>query len=232
VVQACALAQRSLGSPFPCLDVNVASGPEPGFAVLRAPGSPTHIIVAPLVRIPGIESSVLQKSEAGTYWRAALNVRPLVQAGAPTNVPLSSIGLAINSDLTRSQDQLHIHAECIKPRILITVRAQSAGLTDVWQPLPEPIDRSPFFARRASKDEITGGNLFAELARLPGEQGDLSGVTAAVIGLDPGGDEGGFVVLGSRSRRRTVEGFFQDDCTRRASTEWLKERGRIVSLGS
>jgi CDP-diacylglycerol pyrophosphatase len=145
-------------------------------------------------------------------------------------VPLGSVGLAINSDLTRSQDQLHIHAECIKPRILATVRAQSAGLTDVWQPLPGLIDRSRFFARVASRDEITSGNLFTSLTQLPGTGGHLSGVTAAVISQNDADEKGVFIVLGSRSRRRTVERLFEKDCSRRAS--WLKDRGRAVSVGS
>jgi CDP-diacylglycerol pyrophosphatase len=196
--------------------------------VLRAPRSSTHILVTPLEKIEGIESPSLLATQAGAYWRAALTARHFVQEAGPRDLPLSAVGLAINSELTRSQDHLHIHAECFKPRILASVRAYASRAGDRWHEFPDSLDRSRFYVRRIKKETLmAGGNLFATLADLPGAPRGLSGVTAAVLSLGRTDEE--LIVLGSRTRTRTVEGLFQSDCLFGASRDWEKVRPGLAA---
>lgn len=219
VVRACTLAQDTLGHPFPCLRVSPADGPAPRTAVLRAPGSPTHIILVPTARIPGIEDPLLQHAPYGALWPAALAARRFVREGASFPVPPAAVALAVNADATRSQDQLHIHAECLRPALLAAVRGERGALGPAWHALPQPLAGDRFVARLVSASEFASGNLFASLAEAPGLPRDLSGVTAFLLAADAR-DEGVYIALASATRRRTVERLFDADCrtTRRLAS--------------
>lgn len=216
VVRSCALARETLGTALPCLVVEPAAERAPGYAILRAPGSPTHVIATPTVPISGIESAAVLRPEAGAYWRAALAARRFVQDGASGPVPLGDIGLAINSERTRSQDQLHIHAECLAPPVLAAARAQDWTGGPGWQPLERPVFSDRFVGRRVSADEIGSGNVFAILSSLPGGRGDSDrqmGTIAAI--LVPAADEraDGYILLASRARRQSIEELLDASCS-------------------
>lgn len=210
VVRSCVLAKASLGTSFPCLEVSPPSAGEPGFAVIRAPGQATHIIVTPTDQITGIESPLLLQPQAGGYWRAALAARRFVVEASIGPASLDSVGLALNSERTRSQDQLHIHAECVRPDVLQAIRAQSGEIGPAWRPLPHTVDRERLFARTVTSATLAHDNLFALLAELPGIRGDLSHVTALVVpsGIEP--DR--FYVMAGASRSRSIEGYLNESC--------------------
>src|SRR3984893_1376259 len=111
----CLPAYRSIGVAFPCAEVNIANGLDRGFAVLQAPSSAAHVIVVPTIRISGIESPALLEENAPNYWEAAWDARRFVEEGARRRLPRDKIGMAINSTVSRSQDQLHIHVACVAP---------------------------------------------------------------------------------------------------------------------
>jgi len=105
VVRSCVLAKRTTGLAIPCLEADLGEGSNLGFVVLRPPLRPTHILVVPTNRIVGIESPVLQRPEAGAYWRAALSARGLVVSAVDGRIPSESVGMAVNSTESRSQDR-------------------------------------------------------------------------------------------------------------------------------
>ncbi len=211
VVRSCVLAKASFGTPFPCLEVSPGRAGEPGFAVIRAPGQTTHVIVTPTDEIPGIESPLVLKPIAGGYWRAALAARRFVVEGSNGRATLDTIGLALNSERTRSQDQLHIHAECVRPDVLQAIRAQAGEIGQAWRLLAHPVDRDRLFARTVTPATLAKDNLFELLSELPGLRGDLSHVTALVVPSGEGEPEHFYVVAGS-SRIRTIEGYLNESC--------------------
>lgn len=211
VVRSCVLAKASLGTPFPCLEVSPPTPGEPGFAVIRAPSHTTHIIVTPTDHIPGIESPLLLQPAAGAYWRAALAARRLVVEASNGRASLDAVGLALNSERTRSQDQLHIHAECVRPEILQAIRAQSGEIGAAWRVLAHPVDRERLFARTVTAATLASDNLFAILAEIPGIHGDLSHVTVLVVAAG-GGEAERFHVIAGSSRSRTIEVYLDESC--------------------
>ena len=212
VVRSCVLAKASLGTPFPCLEVSPPRAGEPGFAVIRAPGQTTHIIVTPTDQITGIESPLLLEPKAGGYWRAALAARHFVVETSNGRASLDVVGLALNSERTRSQDQLHIHAECVRPDVLQAIRGQAGEIGPAWRLLAHPVDRDRLFARTVSAATIAKDNLFALLAELPGLHGDLSHVTALVVPAGGGGEPDRFHVVAGSSRSRSIEGYLNGSC--------------------
>ncbi|NNM74055.1 CDP-diacylglycerol diphosphatase [Enterovirga aerilata] len=209
VVRSCIVAQNTIGSPFPCLKVDAGRGAEPGYAIVRAPDRSTHIIVTPLVHIAGVESPKVLRDGAGAYWRAAFAARRYVIESAGGRIGESAVGLALNSMDTRSQDQLHIHAECFRPDVMAALRADRVPPGSGWHPVRAVIDRERYLARAVSRDDLASGNLFEVVATLPGAGGDLS---RSKVLLVEAGDH--FILAATRSSRRSIENLLDHGCSR------------------
>jgi hypothetical protein len=81
-VLACRTNFKLIGSPFPCLQVDLTGGEERGYVVLRSPIGPSDTILAPTRRITGIEDPSLQLPDAPDYFEAAWRARALVKGAA------------------------------------------------------------------------------------------------------------------------------------------------------
>lgn len=217
VEQTCVLNQRATGSPFPCLTVDLTGG----FAVLRAPFRQTHVVTMPLLRISGVEDPVLQRSGGRDAFEAAWQARHYVQDELKRPLQPVDVGLAVNSRYTRSQDQLHIHVDCVNQ----TVRDRLAGLvpglpTDRWQPAAFIWKGQSYAARRLDRTDLTGINVFALAAELPAIAAAPSRTTLAAVGARRPDGGTGFVLMAGQSNPRsammqsTSEDLLDHDCRR------------------
>lgn len=207
VVRTCVAMNDRFRSPFPCL--RVENGPQ-GFAILRAPGSRTHLLVTPIIPVRGLEDSAL-RSSASPYWQAALDARGLVLDGAaPTQRQLGDVALAVNSRRSRSQDHLHIHVACAAPEMLRVLRRNAASIGPVWSALPDPIEDSIYWARRVSGTSAAGENIFVSLHELPN---GMRPKTATVGAISLSGDgKGDFVQLASDQADSSAEDLLDTSC--------------------
>ena len=115
-VQACVADFRLTGSPFPCLMVNLGAGEARGYVVLRAPFDPDTILT-PTRKVSGIEDPWLRSRAAPNYFADAWRARELLEGPDGRPPAPDDFALAVNSELTRSQDQFHIHLGCLAPSI-------------------------------------------------------------------------------------------------------------------
>jgi CDP-diacylglycerol pyrophosphatase len=115
VVQACVADFRLIGAAFPCLEVDLNGGEERGYVVLRDPLNPDTILT-PTRRVTGIEDPWLRSREAPNYFADAWRAQPLLERPAGRPEP-DDFALAVNSALTRGQDQFHIHLGCLAPAV-------------------------------------------------------------------------------------------------------------------
>ena len=88
------------------------------YAILKdISGRAQHLLI-PTDRVTGIESPQILDAGAPSYWADAWTSRRYVEAslGKSLNQPLADnqIGIEINSEYRRSQDQLHIHIDCMR----------------------------------------------------------------------------------------------------------------------
>ena len=115
VVRTCASAYRMMGVAFPCLKVDLPGGVlDKGYAVLR-PLKSDDLILSPTHQSPGVEDPFLQSPEAPNYFAAAWAARSFLK-GPDGNPPRrEEVALIVNSEGSRSQDQLHIHIGCLRP---------------------------------------------------------------------------------------------------------------------
>lgn len=160
-LQFCILAKMTSGLTFPCLSVELSEQNRPGTAVLRAPGRRTHIVVMPTDDVPGVEAPELRGSAGVTYWQAALAARSLVTDSLKGRIQIDDVGVAVNSVGGRSQDQLHIHVDCVRPSVGKALKQFGPAVSSEWSLFPIALRGSKFYAKRVSDDQMANLNPFA-----------------------------------------------------------------------
>ena len=156
-VQACRTNFKLIGSPFPCLQVDLTGGEERGYVVLRSPIGPSDTILAPTRRVIGIEDPWLQLPDAPDYFEAAWRARALLKGADDGRPGPDHYALAVNSALTRSQDQFHIHIGCLAPAFRRWLPDLLAKLpSGQWAPLDVAMAGSSFRALRLGRTDLRG----------------------------------------------------------------------------
>ncbi|MDP4022807.1 CDP-diacylglycerol diphosphatase [Methylobacterium sp. NEAU 140] len=211
-LKTCVLAKRLAGKTFPCLSVDLGDGERPGSAVLRAPGQPTHTVVMPTVTVSGLEAPVLRGPHGTAYWRAALDARRFVTEPLKGRLPPDAVGLAVNSARGRSQDQLHIHLDCLRPSVRAALERHGRGVRARWAPFPVPLAGDRFLAMRVPAAAVEDFNPFAALTGLPGRR-DLSRTSFAAVPTQPGDPEPGLILLAYRAPAASAEDVMDHTCT-------------------
>lgn len=211
-LKTCVLAKRLANRTFPCLSVDLGDADRPGSAVLRAPGEPTHSVVMPTDTVAGLEAPVLRGPRGAAYWRAALAARPLVSDVLKGKLSPAEVGLAVNSAWGRSQDQLHIHLDCLKPSVLKAVRAHGRQVRHTWSRFPVPLAGDRYYALRVPEAEAAQFNPFAALHTLPGARPDLHRTSFAALATPPGDPEPGYILLAYRAPSASAEDVMDHSC--------------------
>ena len=187
--------------PYPCLHVNLGQGVDKGFALLKDRNGATQLLLIPTAKITGIESPEIQRPEATNYFAEAWHARAFLEALAHKPLPRTAVSLAINSKFSRSQNQLHIHLDCLRQDISETLRAAAIG--DTWTPLDFASSGHHYLARRVPGDELSV-NPFKLLAdEVPGAKENMEQQTLVVVGAASKDGLPGFIILQSRVDRAT-----------------------------
>jgi CDP-diacylglycerol pyrophosphatase len=130
----CVPAARTRGDAGICANVDLPKH----VAILRdREGVAQHLLI-PTDRISGIESPALLAPDAPNYWADAWNARryveaTLVKAKRP-ELADNQIGLEINSAMRRSQEQLHIHIDCMRADAVVALAAHRSDPPRNWAP--------------------------------------------------------------------------------------------------
>jgi CDP-diacylglycerol pyrophosphatase len=180
--------------PKPCLEVDLDDGIEKGFAVLKDIGSKAQVLLIPTARVPGIESPSVLAPDAPNYFADAWEARRYIDEALHRTLPRDEIGLAINSAPSRSQDQLHIHVDCIRSDLRDLLRARETLIGSRWVPLS--FLGHPYEVIWVPGDRLGSTNPFRLLAeKLHGEVKDMGDRTLVVVGSSRAGGTKGFVIF-------------------------------------
>jgi CDP-diacylglycerol pyrophosphatase len=219
VEQACLLDSATTGSAFPCLEVNLTGGVERGFAILRAPLRQSHIVAMPTIRVSGIEDMRLRAPDGPNYMSDAWNARHFVQAEVERPLAWNDLGLAVNSRMTRSQDQLHIHIDCVRHGIKSALMARLAQIPAAeWLPSGFLYQGQSYWARRLDTTDLSGANVFALADEIPAVRAHPDRTVLAVIGVTESPGRNGFLLLAGQSdpnraaRQSTSEHLLDHSC--------------------
>jgi CDP-diacylglycerol pyrophosphatase len=185
--------------PAPCALVDLSQGTTRGYVVFKDRVGATQFLVLPTARIPGIESPLLLAPGAPDYLQDAWAARRFVEARAPAPLTRADLSLAVNSVFGRSQNQLHIHIDCLRPEVRAALARHLAGIGDRWRPFPVPLAGHRYIARRLLRPDLAGVNPFLLLAEAaPAVRAHMGDYTLVVAGVSFAGRPG-FVLLADRA---------------------------------
>jgi len=187
----CVPDQQAKGTPDPCAQVDLNHGT----AVLKDIVGATQFLLIPTAKITGIEDPAILAPSAPNYFAAAWAARGMVDQRAQQTMPRDTISLAINSAYGRSQNQLHIHIDCLRRDVADALRAHAGAVGKEWAPFPVKLLGHPYLARRIAQQDLSGANPFTLLAEgVPGARADMGKWTLVAAGATIGGAPG-FILL-------------------------------------
>jgi CDP-diacylglycerol pyrophosphatase len=193
----CVQDQQIFANPAPCAEVNLTDG----YVILKDPNpsAPTHFLLIPTARVTGIEDPAILSPGAPNYWTQAWHARRYVDQRAGRVLGRDELSLAINSVYGRSQDQLHIHIDCIKPAVRAALRAHANAIGPNWAPFPVLLGGEPYLAKRIEGSDLDGVSLFQLLAALPETHAAMGELSLVVTGETGASGRPGFILLAGRS---------------------------------
>jgi CDP-diacylglycerol pyrophosphatase len=154
----CVADQQSHGDPAPCVSVNLAER----WALFKDDDGNTQFLLIPTNRVTGIEDPFILTEQAPNYWKAAWAAHRFVDQRAARSLTSDQIALAINAQSARSQDQLHIHIDCIRADVRDALRLVQPQIDANWMRIT--VSGQQYEVRWLSADDLHSKNLFALVA--------------------------------------------------------------------
>jgi CDP-diacylglycerol pyrophosphatase len=189
----CVPNQQRHRDPAPCAVVDAAGG----FAVLKDIEGAEQFLLIPTARIRGIESPEVLRPGAANYFADAWAQVPLMEARLRRALPREDVALAVNSPFARSQDQLHIHIDCISPQVHDALARQLAEIGTGWTDLRVPLAGHHYRALRIPGRRLGPVDPFRLLAAsLDDPASEMGRHTLVLVGA--AFPEPGFILLDGR----------------------------------
>ena len=206
--------------PAPCAAVSLAGG----YAVLKDIVGATQFLVIPTARVSGIEDPAVLQPDAPDWFADAWQARHLAEARLGHALPRGAVALAVNAVSGRSQNQLHVHVDCLRADVAATLSRLAPAVGPAWAPLPAATPTSPapapapaggaapevdagtaqgtlpgtgsahWQAMRVTGDSLAGVRPFLRLADGLGARADMGEWTLVVVGTGPA-EAPGFLLL-------------------------------------
>lgn len=192
----CVPHEEAERDPSPCSLVNIPDGVGKGYVVLKDLTGIAQFLLIPTARISGIEDPELLDPEATNYFDAAWQERYFVEERLASPVPRDAMTLAINSMYGRSQNQLHIHIDCIRADVRAAIDANLDKVEGVWTPFPVQLAGHHYRSIRINNETLANVNPFRVLAdKDPQASTDMGKHTLVVVGATFPDTGVGFVLL-------------------------------------
>lgn len=188
----CVVDQTKFGLPAPCADVDLAAG----YAILKDIVGRTQYLLIPTTRVTGIESPEVLAPTTPNYFAEAWTETPLVDARLGKTLPRQDLSLAINAVTGRTQDQLHIHIDCIRADVRDALTQHAAAIGSHWADVPVPLVGRSWRAIRINGTTLARTDPFDLLASgEPGARADMGAHTLVLAGETFAGGQPGFILL-------------------------------------
>ena len=190
----CAPHQAAALNPAPCAFVQEAGRGQLGYALLKDRTGETQYLLIPTDKVTGIEDAQLLKPGSETYLARAWAFRGLVFARLGHDLPDRDMSLAVNSVYGRSQNQLHIHIDCVRQDVRDALAQGQAAIGAELKPMSEPLAGHVYEAMAIPATGLERTNLFRRLARTV-PRGAMGRETLVVVGVILASGQPGFDVL-------------------------------------
>jgi CDP-diacylglycerol pyrophosphatase len=203
----CVPDMRLDGHPAPCSKVDLLAG----YAVLKDREGPAQVLLVPTSRVTGIEDPQLLSPGSPNYWAMSWENRYLLEERAHRALPREGIGLVVNSAYGRSQNQLHIHIDCVRADVAGMLAAHRDEIGAEWRPLDAELAGRRYVARWIPEADLAARDPFKVLAEIPGARADMGRQTLALIGAASLTGEPGFVLLTDQANSATGDRGHSED---------------------
>jgi CDP-diacylglycerol pyrophosphatase len=191
----CVPDQQEHGQPAPCAKVDLGDGSHGGYVVLKDLIGDTQYLLLPTAKITGIDDPAVLAPGARNYLADAWAERHFTEDAAKRALPREALSLAINSVTARSQNQLHIHIDCIRPDVRDALARGQASIGEQWAPFPESLVGQHYRAMQVMGETLDGAYPFNLVADgVPGARAAMDRETIVVAGATFAGKPG-FVIL-------------------------------------
>ena len=187
-------AEAGLG-PSPCESVDLAGGATEGVAILKDLVGVTQMLAIPTRRISGIEDPQMLAPDAPPVFAEGWKAKALVEARLDRPLPREAVALALNSQWARSQDQLHLHVDCVAKPVAAALADYGPAFDENWRAMTVPLAGRVYFARRLDSADLGDAAPIRLLSEgLDGAKANLGAYSLAAVGATFDGRPG-FILL-------------------------------------
>lgn len=154
-----------------------------------------HYLAVPTIRMTGIEDPQVKDPHLPNYWELAWSA---AYRYFPKRVTANraDIGLAINSKLGRTQNQLHIHIACLRADIRRELRAHESQIGPSWSKPILQVGPQDYRIMRVQSPTLDGVYPFLLLLKVPQASANMAQHTLVVTGATwDRGTKAGFYIL-------------------------------------
>jgi CDP-diacylglycerol pyrophosphatase len=192
----CVPAQAKIHNPAPCRYVSPQDGSPEGYAIIKDRIGIRQYLLVPTRRVTGIESPDLLLPGRTGYWAQAWDSRSYLEGLLGNQVPRDGIGVAVNSALGRTQNQLHFHIDCVRPDVRAALKSQERRIRQSWSRVTLPPFGRSYSVRRLMEPDLSTSNVFRLVAdQGPDVEGNMAIQTVVVIGAMFRDGREGFYIL-------------------------------------
>jgi CDP-diacylglycerol pyrophosphatase len=196
----CVPDQGSHGAPAPCALVSLAGGEAHGFVVLKDRDGVAQHLLLPTARITGIEDPALLAPDAANYFARAWDERHFVTDRLGRRLDRTQLSVAVNSAYGRSQDQLHLHIDCLAPAVGAALRGATIPRGGRWASQPVMLKGHPYRVRWLGEAALASDEPFKRVAHdIPGARRAMGAWTLALVGATGADGAPGFYLLAARA---------------------------------
>lgn len=205
----CVPSQQATGTPGQCTVVNL----DKRYAILKdIVGRSQHLLI-PTDRVTGIESPFILAPNAPDYWDDAWTSRLYVEKSVKRTLPDNQLGLEINSQFRRSQNQLHIHIDCMQGKISDALARHAQDTPGEWH--WDTLDGQRYRIMRVTS-LTQADNPFRIVARDNPNSQAMAMQTVLVTGAGPSAKQDGWLIVNSGldidNGSGTAEGLLDHAC--------------------
>ena len=195
----CLPGQRERHDPSPCAKASIEGGEAHGFVLLKDRDGVAQYLLMPSAKITGIEDPAVLAPDAANYFDKAWDERQVVPDRLGRPLDRTQLSVAVNSIYGRSQDQLHLHIDCVDKDVAAALNHLAIPHDAAWAANRVTLEGHAYRVRWLAADRLAATNPFQLLAQsFPSARREMAAWTIALVGAVGPGGEPGFYLLADR----------------------------------
>jgi CDP-diacylglycerol pyrophosphatase len=196
----CVPGERIRHDPAPCAIVSMPDGEARGFVVLKDRTGVAQYLLMPTAKITGIEDPAVLEPGAVNYFAKAWDERRFTEQRLGHPLDRTQISIAVNSIYGRTQDQLHLHIDCLDRTVRAALRNADIPPGGRWSQHALSLKGRDYRVRWLDAAQLESADPFKLLAQsMPGARQDMGAWTLALVGAVRTDGSTGFYLLADRA---------------------------------